>query len=270
MEKRKALCVGINLFKNYPESALRGCVNDAKEMSSILQKYYGFKKTEIKVLTDRAASKTNIMANLKKMVQGAIKGQYQYLVFSFSSHGTQVPDLDGDEPDQADEAFCPYDLAQKGYDWDPKHIIRDDELHDLFLQIPANVLLEVYLDTCHSGTGLKAIDLLLTRSPRYLPPPSLTGFQKLQGLKARSLRSSLVQAGNPNHILWAACRDDQTSADAYIDGDWHGAFTFYLCRELQAAQGDLTRRSLLKRVKEQLKKNAYTQVPQLEYKATLR
>jgi hypothetical protein len=28
---RKALCVGINDFKNYPSAALQGCVNDARE-----------------------------------------------------------------------------------------------------------------------------------------------------------------------------------------------------------------------------------------------
>jgi len=30
---RKALCVGINQFKNYPNAALQGCVNDAKAAS---------------------------------------------------------------------------------------------------------------------------------------------------------------------------------------------------------------------------------------------
>ena len=64
-----------------------------------------------------------------------------------------MPDTSGDEPDKADEAICPHDLASAGNVWDPKHIIIDDELHDLFVQLPANVLLEVYFDTCHSGDG---------------------------------------------------------------------------------------------------------------------
>ncbi len=70
------------------------------------------------------------------MVDDAKKGKYSYLIFSMSSHGTQVPDVNGDEPDKADEAFCPHDLAQAGNNWDTKHIIIDDELHDLFITLP--------------------------------------------------------------------------------------------------------------------------------------
>jgi len=111
------------------------------------------------------------MAKLPAMVDGAVAGKHDYLVFSFSSHGTQVPDAGGDEPDNADEAFCPYDLQQNGDHWHPDHIITDDELNTLFAAISEQVTLEVFPDTCHSGTGLRAIDLLLDRKPRYLPHP---------------------------------------------------------------------------------------------------
>ena len=166
---KKALCVGINNFRNYPSAALQGCVNDANDMAGILKDFLGFKDADITKLTNATATKVNIMKNLKLMVDGAKAGKYDYLVFSLSSHGTQVPDKNGDEPDNADEAFCPYDLAQKGDQWDLDHVIVDDELHDLFITIPENVLLEVYFDTCHSGTGLKAVDFLLDRKPRFLP-----------------------------------------------------------------------------------------------------
>ena len=178
---RRALCVGINNFKNYPSAALQGCVNDAKDMAALYKDLLGFTNADITILTDVQATKANIMKNLTSMVADAKAGKYNYLVFSLSSHGTQVPDKNADEPDRADEAFCPHDLAQKGSVWDPKYIILDDELHDLFVQLPQNVLLEVYLDTCHSGTGLKPIDLLLDRKPRYLPPPSLEAIQRLMG-----------------------------------------------------------------------------------------
>ena len=144
---RRALCVGINNFKNYPSAALQGCVNDAHDMASVLKDFLGFTDQDITILTDSQATKQNIMGNLQKMVADAKQGIYSYLVFSLSSHGTQVPDTSGDEPDRADEAFCPHDLAQAGSQWDPNHVIIDDELHDLFVQLPANVLLEAYLDT---------------------------------------------------------------------------------------------------------------------------
>lgn len=267
---KKALCVGINQFKNYPGAALQGCVNDANEMSALLQKLFGFKKSDITVLKDAKATKANIISNLTAMVDGAKAGKYSSLVFSLSSHGTQVPDLSGDEPDRADEAFCPYDLAQSGEQWDKNHIIVDDELRDLFMQLPENVLLEVYLDTCHSGTGLKAIDMLLDRRPRYLPPPSLEAFMEVDSKRSRGLRHGLLEKGVVHDVLWAACRADQTSADASIAGGWHGAFTYFFCKELYACNNSLSRAEVLTKVRADLKQGKYNQIPQLECEAMKR
>jgi hypothetical protein len=270
VSSRRALCVGINNFQNYPSAALQGCVNDAKDMASLLKEFLGFTSSDIVLLTDAQATKSNIMKNLESMVKDAKAGKYNYLVFSLSSHGTQVPDVSGDEPDNADEAFCPHDLAQAGDQWDPKHIITDDELHDLFIQLPQKVLLEVFLDTCHSGTGIRAIDLLLDRKPRYLPPPSLKAFEKLEGRQSRGLRAALLEKGMIHHILWAGCRADQTSADAKIGKSWHGAFTYHFCKEMRACRNELPRKELLKKVRAAVKKGKYTQTPQLECQATKR
>jgi metacaspase-1 len=275
MGNRIALCVGVNNYKNLPSAALQGCVNDVKNMESILTKYLGFSGTygttaDIVELTDLNATKLNIMKNLKDMVDGAKNGKYSYLVFSMSSHGTQVPDTSGDEPDRADEAFCPTDLIQKGNQWDPAHVIVDDELNDLFVQLPKTVLLEVFLDTCHSGSGLKAMDLLLDRKPRYLPPPSWEAFEQVNGHRSYGLRETLAKDGVLHHILWAACRSDQTSADANIAGTWNGAFTYYFCKEMKACKNKLTRKELLVKVRADLLANHYSQTPQLEIEATKR
>ena len=271
VSSRKALCVGINQYKNYPGSALQGCVNDTNDMEGILKQYLGFSSSDIVKLTDAQATKENVMGQLTAMVNEAKAGKYSYLVFSLSGHGTQVPDASGDEPDRVDEAFCPYDLAQKGSQWDPDHVINDDELHDLFVQLPKKVLLEVFLDTCHSGTGLKAVDLLLDRKPKYMPPPSLDGFKELQSKSIwQTLYSLLVGKRITHHILWAACRADQTSADAYIAGAWHGAFTYYFCKELRASNNSLSRKALLQKVNADLQANDFTQRAQLESQATVR
>jgi len=267
---RKALCVGINNFKNYPSATLQGCVNDANDMAALLKKFLGFSASDISILTDAQATKANIISTLKSMVAEAKAGKLSYIVFSMSSHGTQVPDVSGDEPDRADEAFCPHDLAQKGNAWDPSHIIVDDELRDIFIQLPENVLLEVYLDTCHSGTGLKGIDMLLDRKPRYLPPPSFEAFEKVEGLRSRGLRHGFLEKGIIHHILWAACRSDQTSADANIGGSWHGAFTYYFCKEMIASSNKLSRNDVLLKVRKDLAAGHYSQVPQLEIEATKR
>src|SRR5262249_17855310 len=97
---RRALCVGVNRYKNYPDATLRGCVPDANDMASTLQKVLGFARADITLLLDAQATKANILNNLQAMVNGAKAGTYAYLVFSMSSHGTQVPDQSGDEPDK--------------------------------------------------------------------------------------------------------------------------------------------------------------------------
>jgi len=267
---KRALCVGINNFKYFPSAALRGCVNDANDMENLLKILFGFQSDNIVKLTDAKATKTNIMKNLQEMLVGAKSGKYSHLVFTMSSHGTQVPDLSGDESDRVDEAFCPYDLKEKQDEWDPEHIIVDDELRDLFIQLPDEIVLEVFLDTCHSGTGLKAIDLIWDRQTRYIPPPSLEAFKRVDGKRQRGLNKALLEKGMRQHILWAACRADQTSADANIDGDWHGAFTYYFCKEMKACQNKLSRNEILEKVRKDLQEADYTQIPQLECEATVR
>jgi metacaspase-1 len=270
MSNRRALCVGINQFKNFSSANLQGCVNDANNMTAVLKSWLGFTDTDITKLTDTQATKAAIMSNLKAMVDDAKAGKRAYLVFSMSSHGTQVPDIHHDEDDGADEAFCPHDLAQAGNAWDPNHIILDDELHDLFIQLPSSVLLEVYLDTCHSGTGLREIDLLLDRRPRYLPPPSMEAFRQVQGKRCRGTHTKLLERGLVHHVLWAGCRSDQTSADAHLDGTWNGAFTYFFCKEMNATKNRLSRKDVLAKVRADLKAAHYTQVPQLECEATVR
>lgn len=270
MSIRKALCVGINLFKNYPGSTLHGCVNDANQMVDVLKKFLGFTAADIKVLTDAQATKQAIMTELTAMVNSAKTGKSGYLVFSLSSHGTQVPDKNGDEADHYDEAFCPHDLAAKSGQWDPSHIILDDELHDLFAQVPDNVLVEVYLDTCHSGTGLKAADLMPDRRPRYIAPPSMEACEKVAPLMPLGIRRRVVEKAAKNVILWGACRANQTSADAYIGGSYHGAFTYYWVKEITAANNRISRNDLLKKVNADLSANHYSQVAQLECPATQR
>lgn len=83
----------------------------------------------------------------------------------------------------------------------------------MFSQLPKNVLLEAYFDTCHSGTWLKAADLLIDRIPRYLPPPTYKGLNEVVNSTLKGLRSSADEKDLRHHILWAACKDNETSSD---------------------------------------------------------
>lgn len=266
--------MGINTFKHFPSAALQGCVNDANQMSDLFQRYMQFDPSEVTVLTEEDATKRRIMSALEGMVERAASGELAHLAFSISSHGTQVPDEEGgdekDRPVPYDEAFVPHDLRQAGNDWHRDFIIKDDELNALFDRVPPHVLVEVYLDTCHAGTGLKTIDFMLERKPRFLPPPSYEAVIAAQRNPNRNLVMKMQNSKTQHAILWAACRANQTSSDARIDGDFHGAFTYYLCREIDACQNRVPRKEILKRVRADLKAEHFTQVPQLELDATRR
>ncbi|MBP6899054.1 MAG: caspase family protein [Burkholderiaceae bacterium] len=285
---KRAICVGINKFANFPQFALNGCVNDAKDMAAICKDLLGFKSTQIKTLTDAQATKAAIMAALQAAVAEAKAGKINYLLFSLSSHGTQMADKSGDEPDGMDEAFVPYDIAQKGNQWDPARIISDDEFNALFAQLPANVLLEVYLDTCHSGTGLRGAEFSLNAPrARYVAPPAgefqgpvkqrqVRGFTleappakpAKKAAKAAAASSAKAVAG-AHHVLWTGCKSNQTSADAYFNGRYSGAFTYSWVKVMRATQNKLSRKDVIAKVRAELK-GKFSQVPQLEGNATNR
>lgn len=266
-----ALCVGINRFEHLPvNNWLNGCVNDAEDFVSLLTGRYGFPDKAVTLLTDGGATKAAVIEELTTAVQLAKRGEIDHLVFTFSSHGTQVPDAEGDEADLADEAFATYDMRQAGDQWDRNTLIIDDELHDLFAQVPAETLLEVILDTCHSGTGLRAIDLLPTRQPRFVPPPTAVGLDHVESADPRAFRD-LVKAssGNSRPVLFAACRSDQTAADARFGDRYNGAFTYFFLKALTDAQG-MSRAGVLKKVLGSLSAGRFPQRAQLEAPAKFR
>jgi metacaspase-1 len=262
---RKALCVGINNFKNFSDTALKGCTNDADDMKGILKDFMDFEEADIMVLTDEAATKANIIDGLKSMVDLARKGKCNRIAFSMSSYGTQIPDLKADETaDHVDEAFCPYDLAVLDGQWDREHIIAANELHDLFMQLPSNVVFEIWLDTCHNWAGLKASDIFFERKPRYMPPPSIDAIRNVENKKSRGLARLFLDQGITNHIIWTGCRADQTGVEAKIGEEWHGVFTYFFCKEVRGCNNELTRGEILKLVRKELAGGNFTQTSQLE------
>jgi hypothetical protein len=273
---RKALLVGINDYKGV--SDLRGCVNDVLDMHFSLRSLFGFQTRDIRVLTDSRATEANIIHRLKWLVSGAKSGDF--LVFHFSGHGSQIRDRNGDElEDHLDELICPYDM-----DWDG-NFITDDELNKILKNVPEDALLETVFDCCHSGTGLKEMGLapppemaaVYPTLNRYLPPPAdislRYGDVEDDDLDSknptRGYLKGFKERGRKHHILWAGCMASQTSADAYINGRYHGAFTYYLNQHLRR-NPRVSRRELLRKVRASLRHGGYSQIPQLEIEATKR
>ena len=142
--RRRALCVGID---TYSVSPLSGCVNDAQEWRRTFQAL-GFE--EPKMLTNGEATRSTILGELSALLSSSHAGDV--VAFQFSGHGTQLPDLNGDEaggdtPGE-DEAMCPVDFDQGRF-------VIDDDLAAVFDKIPEGVSVTIFADCCHSGSNTR-------------------------------------------------------------------------------------------------------------------
>ncbi|GAB4371722.1 MAG: caspase family protein [Deltaproteobacteria bacterium] len=270
--RRKAFLVGLNRYPD-PRNHLKGCVNDILLMSKTLREQYGFSEgAGVRLLTDERATTAGIRNGLEWLVADARPGDS--LVFHYSGHGAQVRDLSGDElSDNLDEIICPYDL-----DWD--HPFTDDDLAGICREVPKRALLTVILDCCHSGTGLR--EYLREDLPiryKFLPAPVEVRHRSEPRIENRGVDRSVTMTGpdralsirrfgisltRTNAVLIAGCRSDQLSADAWIDGDYHGALTYYLWRSLRDAKWKTSYRKLIAATGEALADHNYDQIPQLE------
>ena len=257
---RRALCVGINDYP-YAGNDLNGCVNDAKAWAKILSENFNFSSGDIKILLDSQATKKNTLDALKNLLTGAKAGDH--LVYTNSSHGSYIADTSGDEPTY-DEIICPYDI-------DANQIV-DDDLRELFKNLPKDARLTVILDNCHSGTATRAAvsDILPgMRTPddrrvRFLSP-ALRGLPILENpWTAKPKRQIKYPESKMNEILFSGCTDKEYSYDAYFNGIYHGAMTYYALQAIRSANYQLTYAQLSQRIGNLIED--YPQHPQLEGK----
>jgi len=292
--RRKALLIGINYRRSRNE--LRGCINDVATYRELLIKHYGFKESEMLILTEDESRenwpyKARIVEGMQWLMDGAREGDTLFL--SYSGHGSQMMDSTGTEPSGMSQCICPLDCNKP---W-PEHIILDTEIHThLYDCLPEGVKLTCVFDCCHSGTvanlefkrdlhfaarGFEEVPAVPEkyRSARYMEPPqamsqphsaSILGLACRRGLpaqlkKASGFRSAVADRNlYENRHLWvfSGCQDNQTSADAYVASRYQGAFTWALASALQGQKYSAKYQAILHQVRATLS-GKYAQVPAL-------
>jgi hypothetical protein len=201
------------------DGALTACEFDANDMRAIAESR-GF---EASMLLTAEATADAVIGAIERAAGGLAEGDL--FVCSYSGHGGQVPDRNGeDEEDRSDETWVAYDRQ-----------IVDDELYALWGKFAGGVRIFVLSDSCHSGTVTRDIDAdvpdpVKTRenadaqSPRYRALPRdvmLATYRAHAGLyDAIQKRVPGSEKADPDAtvLLISGCRDDQLSLDGFSNG----------------------------------------------------
>ena len=199
------------------DGKLKGCENDACAMEAIASKQKFATSLLLNEQATAQAVKDAIAGAVNQLKSGDI------LLLTYSGHGGQVPDLNGDEEDHLDETWVLYD-----------HELIDDELYALWGQFESDVRILLLTDCCHSGTVAKEFrdSALFAGQPAANMPvpramPVDVGERTYVANKAFY---DQLQVANPQGnrvgigasvILISGCQDNQVS----LDGPQNGVFT---------------------------------------------
>jgi hypothetical protein len=269
MARRTALLVGIN-YRN-TDNELNGCYNDVVNVSQYLRSVLGYAPDAIRVLTDgnrgsafpasAAPTRQNILAGMAALVAGMVAGDEA--VFHFSGHGSLVRDTNGDEVTGLDSCLCPLDYnapvsAGGG-------VVTDDEIRALLVnKVPRGARLYLILDCCHNGTGCD-VRYKYEDFSVLLRPPSARSAPLWRTQQKAFVQGKYTETAGEVFMI-SGCRDEQTSADAYINNAFAGALTYAVFAILRANQASIRTYSwsaLLRDVRYFMRVNRYSQIPQI-------
>ncbi|MBL0140580.1 MAG: caspase family protein [Betaproteobacteria bacterium] len=204
------------------DGQLSGCINDARDMKAIADQL-GYTSS---LMTDSQATGAAVVQAIGQAAQQLSGGDT--LLLTYSGHGGQVPDANGDEADGQDETWVLWD-----------RMLIDDELFALWSRFAAGVRIFLLSDSCHSGTVAKMMQYSeMTQSPvmqkayrrtaRSLPPKfRLAPWETTHEIYQRDadMYKSLqwVAGGDraavvASVILISGCQDNQLSSDGARNG----------------------------------------------------
>ncbi len=174
------------------------------------------------------------------------------LLLTYSGHGGQVPDANGDEQDRMDETWVLYDRQMV-----------DDELYSLLGKLKAGVRAAIFSDSCHSGTVARdALSLVGPDRVAASLDGDSSGSPRMKGMPDEVVRSTYdankemydeIQKSLPafdkanigaSVILTSGCQDNQTS----LDGDKNGLFTQTLLKVWDRGAFNSSYRTFRKRI----------------------
>ena len=238
--KKRALLIGINKYQAVPK--LQGSLNDIETMRQVLLTRWGFPDRNIRLLTDEQATREGMLAALNQFVHET--GPNDTVYIHYSGHGSQVEDLNGDEPDdKLDETLVPQD-GRTGAVPD----ITDDELDAIFSRLPTKNAF-IVLDSCHSGTATRSLDIRTRSIPQDL---RVELYRKTAGPDIRTRGN--IQLTPAHYVLMTGAASHQEALDGPVNGRFHGFFTYALSKSLSSAHTSASPRDIFRGIETELKR----------------
>jgi Caspase domain/Domain of unknown function (DUF4384) len=255
--RKRALLVGINNYRsskwNKQNLILRGAVNDVKLQKELLVYRFGFNSSDIRILTEKDATRENILKAFEEhLIKWAKPGDV--VLFHFSGHGSRIADPDKIFDDGLVSTIVPVD-SDLPKDYPNKGgVINDISGHTLWLLMQSTNTENItfVLDCCYSGGARNGIitvrsrpgDEELLRSPngaeKLLPTQQEQDYQKQLMSRLKITGKDLAlrrKQGIPKGVMLAAAQQYQESHDVPIGGGYNGIFTYQLTRCLWQQSG---------------------------------
>lgn len=229
---------------------LRGCVNDinneVKKLNKEFPEFQCLKYFDSQVTTGFFMSEIRrVMTELKDLYDRT--DEIGMLYIKYSGHGTQIPSRN--EPNGFDEALYLHNGP-----------LVDDNIWQLQQETPDWLPVVAKFDSCYSGDigsrGLADAVSLVNygyRKARFMPMPGVPRMTKPVKKIAKSDDRQMW-------IVFSGCGEEQTSADAYINGQYQGAFTW---ADLKSYSRGSEFAREIDLCKERLFLNHFQQVPEL-------
>ncbi len=228
-----ALCFGINNYVGTGND-LNGCINDAEDLNhAILSSNNNF--TTVLSL-DSTVTISYVLYEIDILAAKAVGGDNVFI--SYSGHGTQL--RNSLEADGYDEALYLYDGS-----------LRDDVLREHLDKFADGVNVVLFLDSCFSGGMLKKINPKIYKRPRFVVTDEIPeGAHRVKAFMADTAR----------HLIMSGCSEDEYSYDAYFDGRYNGAFTYWAVKLFVHG---MTYQDWFDAIRTELPSNIYPQTPLL-------
>ncbi|RZK65387.1 MAG: caspase family protein [Pedobacter sp.] len=265
-QNKYAVIVGINEYYDKPgvkstEYSLKGCVNDAISMKSLLINRFSFPKENVKTLLNAQATQKTFLAAMENVLNKSKPGDVA--VFFFCGHGiyTINPGNKLDFVKQGyNQAICMSDLYSPNYEC----LVRDNTLKLLFNRfVKKKVTLTSILDCCYSENMSMPPPPPIYHNPYRIVDVKTNKVVPLGVIDLRSYKLNQTLTVNDKAVIerpsetpdsrfanLAACSWAQKAVEIWDEGGKpHGAFTKAIINVFEKSKVDLPLSKVIERIK---------------------